>query len=145
MSFMNLKQSPSKDLIRGVAIKLLFGLPVAGFIWTIIFRYVGSSELWNWKILLIFSFIGLFLGGVSLISNNCGIIVFKFWKSLIFLIDKIVTWTSLSIFYYLIFSPYSLLVQYSGKSKFCRTKNQHSSYWKNVSQKKSIKRYLQQF
>ena len=37
MSFMNLKQSPSKDLIRGVAIKLLFGLPVAGFIWTIIF------------------------------------------------------------------------------------------------------------
>ena len=40
--------------VRALALKILIGLPLAGFLWTIIFRFLGSSELWNWNILIVF-------------------------------------------------------------------------------------------
>ena len=131
--------------VRALALKILIGLPLAGFLWTIIFRFLGSSELWNWNILIVFSSIGAVLGLGSLVYYPFGISIYRFWNQLIGLIDLLIVWLSLPLFYYIILTPYSLVIRILGKSKFTYRKHNTSSYWQNVAKSKSSRRYLQQF
>jgi hypothetical protein len=131
--------------VRALALKVLIGLPLAGFLWTIIFRLLGSSELWNWNILIVFSSIGTVLGIGSLAYYPFGVSVYRFWNRLIGLIDLLIVWLCLPLFYYIILTPYSLVIRILGKSKFSLKKRNTSSYWKNVAKPKSNQRYLQQF
>ena len=131
--------------VRALALKILIGLPLAGFLWTIIFRFLGSSELWNWNILIVFSIIGVVLGLGSLAYYPLGISVYRFWNQLIGLIDLLIVWLCLPLFYYIILTPYSLVIRVIGKSKFILTKQNTNSYWKDVAKPKNDRRYLQQF
>ena len=136
---------PNQNHIRGLALKILIGLPLAGFIWTIIFRFLGSSETWNWNITIIFSSLGVILGVGSLSYVPFGISVYRFWNKLISLIDLLVVWLCLPFFYYNILTPYSLIIRLLKKSKFSLRKHNTSSYWKDVAKPKNSRRYLQQF
>lgn len=145
---MNANESPkstNRKEIQRLAFKILIGLPAAGFIWTFLFWWIGSDEIWNWNIMLIFSGFGVVLGGGSLISQIFGIWLERVWCYLILIIDQAFVWSCLPLFYYLIFSPYSLLLQIFGKSKFNRKMNKSSTYWNKVDQPLSKQRYLQQF
>lgn len=139
-----MKPSNQND-VRALALKILIGLPLAGFIWTTIFRFLGSSELWNWNILIIFASFGAILGGGSLAYYSFGISVYRFWNQLIGLIDLLIVWLCLPLFYYIILTPYSLVIRVIGKSKFILTKQNSNSYWKDVAKPKNDRRYLQQF
>jgi hypothetical protein len=131
--------------VRALALKILIGLPLAGFLWTIIFRFLGSSELWNWNILIVFASFAVILGGGSLAYYPFGISIYRFWNQLIVLIDLLIVWLCLPLFYYIILTPYSLVIRIIGKSKFTYTKQTNSSYWKEVTNPKNSRRYLQQF
>ena len=138
-------KSPNHNDVRRLALKLLIGLPLAGFIWTIIVRFLGSNELWNWNIMIIFSSLGAVLGGGSLAYYSLGISVYRFWNQLIGLIDLLIVWLCLPLFYYTMLTPFSLVIRLLGKSKFTLTKQNSSSYWKDVTNPKNSRRYLQQF
>lgn len=138
-------KSPNHNVVRRLALKILFGLPLAGFIWTIIFRFLGSNELWNWNILIVFASFGAVLGLGSLAYYPLGISVYRFWNQLIGFIDLLIVWLCLPFFYYMVFSPYSYVIRILGKSKFTLKKYNTSSYWKNVAKPKNNRRYLQQF
>lgn len=138
-------KSPNHNDVRGLALKILIGLPLAGFIWTIIFRFLGSNELWNWNILIVFASFGAVLGLGSLVYYPLGISVYRIWNKLIGLIDLIIVWLCLPIFFYMVFTPYSFVIRILGKSNFSLKKHNSSSYWKNVEKPKSNRRYLQQF
>ena len=136
---------PNYNDVRGLALKLLIGLPVAGFIWTIIFRFLGSNELWNWNILIVFASLGAVLGLGSLVYYPLGISVYRFWNQLIGLIDQLIVWLCLPLFYYIILTPYSFVIRIIGKSKFTYRKHEIHTYWKDVNKPKNSTRYLQQF
>ena len=131
--------------VKALALKILIGLPLAGFLWTIIFRFLGSSELWNWNILIVFASIGGVLGLGSLAYYPFGTSVYRFWNQLIGLIDLLIVWLCLPLFYYIILTPYSFAIRIFGKSKFSFRKNKIRSYWKDVAKPKNSGRYLQQF
>ena len=90
--------SPNYNVVRKIALKILIGLPLAGLIWTIIFRFFGSNELWNWNILIVFASIGAVLGLGSLAYYPFGISVYRFWNQLIGLIDLLIVWFCLPLF-----------------------------------------------
>ena len=89
------------------------------------------------------------LGTINLLEyckmHRAGLILLSTWYLLINLIDLIIIWTSLPLFYYVVFCPYSLLIRLFGKSKLQGRTLPLSSYWKNVEQSKSNRRYIQQF
>ena len=136
---------PNQNDVRGLALKILIGLPLAGFLWTIIFRFWGSNELWNWNILIVFASLGAVLGLGSLAYYPFGTSFYRFWNQLIGLIDQLIVWLCLPLFYYIILSPYSFAIRILGKSKFSFGKRNTSSYWKDVAKPKNSRRYLQQF
>ena len=138
-------KSLNQNDVRALALKILIGLPLAGFLWTIIFRLFGSNQLWNWNILIVFGSIGAVLGLGSLAYYPFGISVYRFWNQLICLIDLLIVWLCLPLFYYIILTPYSLVIRIIGKSKFTLTKQNTCSYWKDVAKPKNNRRYLQQF
>ncbi len=135
----------NQNEVRALALKILICLPLAGFLWTIIFRHLVSSELWNWHILIVFSSIGAVLGLGSLAYYPFGISVYRFWNQLIFLIDLLIVWLCLPLFYYIILTPYSLVIRLLRKSKLSLRKPNTSSYWKNITKPRNNRRYLQQF
>ena len=136
---------PTPKEIKSTSLRLLFGLPIVGLIWTVIIRVFGESQEMNWYVLGGFGFVGLSIGTLSLLLPAIGRITYFAWYLLINLIDLIIIWTSLPLFYYVVFCPYSLLIRLFGKSKLQGRTLPLSSYRKNVEQSKSNRRYIQQF
>ena len=139
------KQKPTNSEIRALSIRLILGLPIVGFIWTFIIKQLGEKGNWNWNILLSFVTLACLLGLGSILSSKFGNFIYQLWHSLTKIIDKMIIWSFLPLFYYLIFSPYSVILRTFGKSKFVRKSNCQKSYWLNVEKPKQKKRYLQQF
>jgi len=136
---------PTPKEIRSTSLRLLVGLPIVGLIWTAIIRVLGESQEMNWYVFAGFALVGLSVGTLSLLLPAIGRVTYFAWHSLINLIDQIIIWTTLPLFYYIIFCPYSLLIRLFGKSKLKDRTRSESSYWKNVEQPKSNRRYIQQF
>jgi len=136
---------PNPKEIKSISLRLLFGLPVVGLIWTAIIQFFGESQEMNWYVFASFAFVGLSIGTLSLLLPAFGRVTYFAWHKLIYLIDQTIIWTTLPLFYYVIFCPYSLLIRLFGKSKLKERTHSASSYWKNVEQPKSNRRYIQQF
>lgn len=136
---------PNHKEIKSTSLRLLFGLPIVGLIWMLIIRFLGESQEMNWYIFGSFAFVGLSIGTISLLLPVFGRITYFAWQSLTKLIDQIIIWTTLPLFYYLVFCPYSLLIRLFGKSKFKGRALPALSYWENIEQPKSNRRYIQQF
>ena len=137
--------TPTPKELKSTSLRLLIGLPIVGVIWTAVIRVFGVSQEMNWYVFAGFAFVGLSVGTLSLLLPAFGRVTYFTWHSLINLIDQIIIWTTLPLFYYVIFYPYSLLIRLFGKSKLKDRTRSESSYWKNVEQPKSNHRYIQQF
>ena len=137
--------SPTPKEINSNSLRLLVGLPIVGLIWTVIIRVFGENQEMNWYVLGGFGFVGLSIGTLSLLLPAFGRVTYFACHLLINLIDQIIIWTTLPLFYYLIFCPYALLIRIFGKSKLQGRTLPLSSYWENVEQPKSNRRYIQQF
>ena len=136
---------PTNKEIKSTSLCLLVGLPIVGLIWTVILRVFSESQEMNWYVFAGFAFLGLSVGSLSLLLPAFGRNTYFAWHKLIYLIDQTIVWTSMPLFYYVIFSPYSLLIRLFGKSNLKERTQSESSYWKNVEQPISKRRYIQQF
>ena len=134
-----------KNNRQAFAFKLIIGFPLAGIIWTFIIYFVSASGQLNFNIAYLIGGMGISVGALCLVSKNVSKIVSLFWNKFILLIDTTITWFTLPLFFFIIFSPFALLLRAFGKAGMkLPTKNQ-PSYWKDVDQQKSVKQYFRQF
>ena len=127
------------------AIKLIFGFPIAGIVWTFLIYYFSSAEIPNFKIAYWICGVGVALGVLSILSRYAYSIIFKFWNLLIHLIDVGITWFTMTIFFYFLFTPFAFAIRFFGKATMKKTTSRSPTLWKSVRQPSSLKQYLRQF
>lgn len=136
---------PSKEERHSFAVRLIIGFPIIGCIWTFIVKYFNSADQWNFYVLGIIGGLGVSLGCLSFLSKSFGNGTWKIWCILILFIDKIIIWTLLPVFFYTFLSPYAYVLRLLGKSGLKKLEPNGKTYWEDVDQPDSTKRYLQQF
>ena len=136
---------PSKKERQSFALRLIIGFPIIGCVWMCIVKYLSSADQWNFYILGIIGGLGVSLGCLSYLSQSFGNGTWRIWYIFILLMDKIIIWTLMPIFFYTILSPYAFVLRLFGKSELKKVESNRKTYWDDVKQPDSIKRYLQQF
>ena len=124
--------------------KLLFGFPIAGLIWTFLIYFFLDAESPNFKITYWIGGIGVALGTMCILSKHAHTLIFKLWNLLIHLIDTCITWITLPLFYYFIFSPFAIVLRIFGRASLNK-KTAKPTFWKNTSKTTSLKQYFRQF
>ncbi len=120
------------------------GFPLVGLIWTGLIFYFSNSESFNFRIAYWFGSIGIFLGFLCLIFQYVYQLIRKIWDNIIFLLDALITWTILPIFFYTLLTPFGLILQIFGKAKM-KSKSHKKTFWIDIEQPASKRRYLSQF
>ena len=139
----NIKESQEERL--RLSFKLIFGFPVVGVIWTAIIFFLSDTSKLNFNIPYWIGGIGIFLGMLCLINESIFRLTSWLWHKLVFLIDTAITWLTLPIFYYLIFSPFALILRVLGKVNMKKMSPNKETYWQPVRQSDDNKQYLRQF
>ena len=127
------------------ALKLILGFPLVGIVWTFIIYFLSDAEHLNFNIAYCIGGIGISTGVLCLLSKGIFQIVWWLWNKILFLIDATITWFTLPLFYFLIFSPFAVILRMFGKADMKHPKNNLQSYWKDVEQPSSARQYLRQF
>ena len=127
------------------ALKLILGFPLVGIVWTCIIYFLSDSERLNFNIAYWIGGIGISSGVLCLLSKGIFQIVWCLWNKIIFLIDTTIAWLTLPLFYFLVFSPFALLLRAFGKADMKHPNKNLPSYWKKVDQPSSAKQYFRQF
>jgi len=130
---------------QAFAFKLIIGFPLVGIVWTCIIYLLSASEQLNFNIAYWIGGIGISVGAICLASKNVFQIVSWFWNKFIFIIEITITWSTLPVFYFIIFSPFALLLRAFGKAGMKHPNRNLPSYWKDVDQPNSAKQYFHQF
>ena len=130
---------------KAIAKKLLFFSPILGLVWTSILFFTGVHETWSWFLWASISITGCSTGLLGFFSITLGNLICSVWFILLTFIDKLIIWTVLPIFFYLILSPYSILVRVFRKNDFQESRRGKSSYWHDAESPKEVERYLGQF
>ena len=127
------------------ALKLIIGFPIAGLVWTFLIYYFSGTESLNFKIAYWIGGTGVTLGALCMLSNYAYSLIFKLWNLLIRFIDLCITWTTLPLFYYLLFTPFAYALRIFGKAAMKKMSPQSTTFWKTVNPPSSLKQYLRQF
>ena len=127
------------------ALKLVIGFPIAGLVWTFLIYYFSGKESLNFYIAYWIGGTGVALGAICILSHKAYSLIFKFWNLLIHVIDLCITWTTLPLFYYLLFTPFSCTLRFFGKAAMKNMRPQSTTFWKTVNPPSSLKQYLRQF
>ena len=136
---------PSKEERQSFALCLIIGFPIIGCVWMFIVKYFNSADQWNFYVLGIIGGFGVSLGSLSYLSKCFANGTWKIWRIFILFIDKIIIWTLLPIFFYTLLSPYAYVLRLLGKSGLKKLDPNSKTFWEDVDQPDSTKRYLQQF
>jgi hypothetical protein len=134
-----------KNNRQAFALKLILGFPLVGIVWTCIIYFLSGSGLLNFNIAYWVGGSGISVGVLCLISKGLFQIVWWLWNKIIFLVDTTITWLTLPLFYYLVFSPFALLMRAVGKADMKNPNKNLPSYWKDFEQPSSVKQYFRQF
>ena len=127
------------------SIKLLFGFPVVGLVWTMLIYYFSDTESPNFRIAYWIGGIGSTLGILCILSKCAYSKIFKFWNILIRFFDTCITWITLPLFYYFLFTPFSIVLRFCGKAAMKKKDPTNNTFWKTVKPPSSIKQYFRQF
>lgn len=127
------------------SLKLIFGFPIVGLIWTGIIYFLSDVGKLNFNIAYCIGGIGITLGIITLLSESIFRWVWRGWCKLIFLVDTSIIWLTLPIFYYIIFSPFALILRALGKVNMKKKSSQKETFWRLVKQPDSDRQYLRQF
>jgi uncharacterized membrane protein len=125
--------------------KLILGFPIIGLVWTGLIYYFSNSSTFNLKIAYWIGGVGIVAGLLCLTSPMINILIWTLWNRLIAVIDTIITWSTLPIFYYIIFWPFALLIRFFGKATMRNWKRTRVTCWTDVPKNSSKKQYLRQF
>ena len=134
-----------KNNRQAFAIKLILGFPLVGVAWTCIIYFLSGPGHLNLNIAYWIGGIGISVGVLCLVSKSIFQIVWWLWNKIIFLIDTTITWLTLPLFYFLIFSPFALVLRAIGKADMKHPNKKLKSYWKDTGQPSSAKQYFRQF
>ena len=107
--------------------------------------YFSGTESLNFIIAYWIGGTGFALGALCILSRYAFALIFKMWNLLIQLIDLCITWTSLPIFYYLLFTPFAFALRFVGKATMKKMTPESTTFWKTVNPPSSLKQYLRQF
>jgi len=132
------------DQVR-LALQFILGFPLVGIFWTFLIFYFSNSEKLNFQIAYWIGGVGLAVGIFCLLSNSCFHLISSIWHKLVFCIDTFITWTTLYLFYYFLFSPFAYLLRGLGKATMKEPSKNKTSFWNDVKQPSSLKQYLRQF
>jgi hypothetical protein len=127
------------------ALKFILGFPLVGIVWTYIFYSLSDSGQLNFHIAYWIGGIGISIGVLCLGSKSIFQIVWWFWNKIIFLVDTTITWLTLPLFYFLVLTPFALLLRAIGKADMKHPNKKLKSYWKDTDQPSSAKQYFRQF
>jgi len=127
------------------ALKFILGFPFVGIFWTCIIYFLSDSGQLNFNIAYWIGGIGISIGALCLLLEGFFQIVWWLWNNVIFLLDTSITWLTLPLFYFLVFSPFALLLRAVGKADMKNSNKNLPSYWKDSDQPSSAKQYLRQF
>ena len=127
------------------ALKLIIGFPIVGILWTCIIYFLSDSGQLNFNIAYWIGGTGIFIGVLCLVSRGIFQIVWWLWNKIIFLIDTTITWLTLPLFYFLVFTPFALLLRAVGKADMQNSNKNLPSYWKDSEKPSSAKQYFRQF
>ena len=141
--YSNIKQSPKERL--QFSLKLILGFPIVGVIWTAIIYFLSDTSRLNFNIAYWIGGIGIVLGMLCLMNLSIFRLTSWLWHKLIFLIDTAITWLTMPIFYYLVFSPFALILRVLGKANMKKMSPNKETFWQEIKQPNSSKQYLRQF
>lgn len=127
------------------AFKLILSFPFVGILWTWVIYFISDTNSLNFNIAYWIGGLGVSVGLLCLVSKSIYRVVFYLWCKIISVLDTAITWISLPVFYYLIFSPFALLIRLTGKASMNQPCKNKSTYWKYSEQPSSEKQYLRQF
>ena len=139
----NIEQSRKERL--QFSLKLILGLPIVGVIWTATIYFLSDTSRINFNIACWIGGIGIVLGMLCLMNESIFQLTSWLWHKLVFLIDTVITWLTMPIFYYLVFSPFALILRVLGKVNMKKMSPNKETYWHSIKQPDSNKQYLRQF
>ena len=138
------REMVSKLELKQLSLKFIIGFPLVGCFWTLLVWYFGNSTEMNLKIAFWIGGIGWILGMVTILSYSTGCRILFFWKKLIVILDTIIVWTLLPLFYFSILTPFSLVLRLFGKSRMSGKRKNAETYWHKCKPAKP-ERYIRQF
>ena len=124
--------------------KIIIGFPVIGIVWTYLIFWLTDAHSPDFWIAYGVGGIGLALGIFCLLSTTFYHLISKLWEKLVSFLDLVVTWITLPLFYYFIFSPFAVVIRIFGKATLNK-KNKKATFWVDVSPTTSLKQYFRQF
>jgi hypothetical protein len=127
------------------ATKLILGFPIIGLVWTYLIYFFSNSNTFNLNIAYWIGSVGIVAGLLCLISPMMNALIWTVWNRLIAIIDTVITWSTLPIFYYIFFCPFALLIRFFGKATMQNQNKNKVTFWKDVAENSSKKQYLRQF
>jgi CDP-diglyceride synthetase len=139
------KDISNKNELRGLSIKFILGFPIVGCFWmTVIWYFSGSSEV-DFRIAYWIGGIGIFLGLVTVLSYKAACLIMRFWKGLIVVIDTVIVWTVLPLFFIIILTPFSFVLRLFRKSTMSGRQEDAETFWKTCEKPSKVEQYLRQF
>lgn len=88
---------------------LVIGAPVAALLWLLLLRLILGT--WNPVFPLIIIGFSLLVAAMALCPDPIGTIAFRFWKTLVFVIDWSITRLCCAFLYFFIFTPLGWLLK----------------------------------
>ena len=122
----------------------MLGFPIVGLVWTCLIYFFSNSNTFNLNIAYWIGSVGIAAGLLCLISPMMNALIWTVWNRLIAIIDTVITWSTLPIFYYIFFCPFALLIRFFGKATMQNQNENKVTYWKEVDENTSKKQYLRQ-
>jgi len=135
----------TKAETRLFATKLMLGFPLVGLVWTCLIYFFSNSNTFNLNIAYWIGSVGIAAGLLCLISPMMNALIWTLWNRLIAIIDTVITWSTLPIFYYIFFCPFALMIRFFGKATMQNQNENKVTFWKDVAENTSKKQYLRQF
>lgn len=142
---MKITNKLTKEETRLFATKLMLGFPIVGLVWTCLIYFFSNSNTFNLNIAYWIGSVGIAAGLLCLISPMMNALIWTLWNRLIAIIDTVITWSTLPIFYYIFFCPFALLIRFFGKATIQNQNKNKVTFWKDVAENTSKKQYLRQF
>lgn len=127
------------------SVKLILGFPITGLAWTFLIYFFSGAESPNFKITYWIGGIGAGLGAMCMLSKYAYTLIFKLWNFLIRFVDICITWTTLLLFYFFLFTPFAFILRIFGKADMRKASLQSKTFWKTINSPSSIKQYFRQF
>ena len=135
----------TKTESRVFAAKLILGFPIVGLVWSCLIYYFSNSNTFSLNIAYWVGGAGIAAGLLCIISPKMNALIRAVWNRLIIIIDTIITWSTLPIFYYIFFCPFAIMIRFCGKATMGNQNKNKITFWKDVAEKPSKKQYLRQF